>query len=102
MFLLVRLLTNAVSAKGRGPKNHSIFNTYQLAVLKAAFAINCYLSQIDLIQLAHATGLEEKKISTWFKNERFRTKCKGNGKVDPISGHYFNYMCAQVHVFISS
>ena len=52
----------------------SNFNTSQTSVLEAAFANNCYLKKTALKQLAHQTGLAERKRRQWFVYRRRREK----------------------------
>ena len=89
VFVYVCTVTNAVSATGRMLNNRTKVNAHQFSVLKAAFDINCYLSNATLMQLAQQTGLGKKTIRIWFRDRRFHTKHEGNDRAVSISEYYY-------------
>ena len=97
--LCLCLYTNPVSDSGEGRRTRSRIHSDQSAVLKAAFAMNRYLSSATLMQVVQQTGLGKKKILLWFKNRRYLIRPGENNGAVSISEYTSNYM--YLHVFIN-
>ena len=68
-------------------------NNFQLSVLEAAFANNCYLTEASLTLLAMQTGLGKNEIMMWFSQRRH---CIRERKLEET--HYFGkYVFVNIH-----
>ena len=104
MCVCVCVHANAVSAKGTVLSAHRKVNAHQLSVMKAAFDINCYLSNAKLMQVAQETGLGKEKIRTWFADRRSHIRNKRRD-LDVLKSEYFCqnvYLSTQYSILLSA
>ena len=94
--------TNAVQAR-RGKINtcrYSKLTSRQLSVLEAAFANSSYLIQSKVLQVMKQTGIERKKILSWFRSRIYKAR---EGKKEGACEYnvFLTYVCIYAPINLS-